>query len=146
MITIAYLCIIMTNGTIVLKIYLTLIFPRDKQKRKCTPSLEYIIYLEYIVHACPASFQNQNGGCVIRVYCSVSLALRNMGYGVSILPLLRWTVLKQKQRMNFTTLSLFRRIRHQNVCVPHVRHVQHDYHFLFQPIILLLCGVAQTTT
>ena len=82
MIIIAYLCIIMTNGTIVLKIYLTLIFPRDKQKRKCTPSLEYIIYLEYIVHACPASFQIQNGDCVIRVYCSVSLALRNMGYGV----------------------------------------------------------------
>ena len=46
-------------------------FPRDKQKRKRTPSLDYVIYFEYIqlfVYAHPASFQIQTGGCVIRVY------------------------------------------------------------------------------
>ena len=43
-------------------------FPRDKQKRKRSPSLEYIIHLEYIVYACQVSFQIQNGRSVIRVY------------------------------------------------------------------------------
>lgn len=43
-------------------------FPRDKQRRKRSPSLEYIIHLEYIVYACQVSFQIQNGRCVIRVY------------------------------------------------------------------------------
>ena len=33
-------------------------FPRDKQKRKRTPSLEGIIYFEYVVYARPASFFN----------------------------------------------------------------------------------------
>ena len=42
-------------------------FPRDKQKRKRTPSLECIIHFAYIVYARSASFQIQNGGCVIRV-------------------------------------------------------------------------------
>ena len=37
-------------------------FPRDKQKRKRALSLEYIIYLDYIVYARPALFQIQNGG------------------------------------------------------------------------------------
>jgi len=44
-------------------------FPRDKQKRKRTPSLEWIIYFEYVVYARPASFLIQNGRCLIRVYC-----------------------------------------------------------------------------
>ena len=43
-------------------------FPRNKKKRKRMPSLEYNIYLEYIVYGRSASFQIQNGGCVIRVY------------------------------------------------------------------------------
>ena len=43
-------------------------FPRDKKKRKRMPSLEYNIYLEYIVYSCSASFQIQNGDCVIRMY------------------------------------------------------------------------------
>ena len=33
------------------------------------PSLEYIIYLEYIVYPRPALFQIQNGDCVTMVYC-----------------------------------------------------------------------------
>ena len=37
-------------------------FPRDKQKQKRTPSLEYTICLEYIVYARPTSFQTQTGG------------------------------------------------------------------------------------
>ena len=98
MISVASPSIIMKNGTIVGSYFN---FPRDnyEQKQTRTPSLEYVIYVEYIVHSCRASFQIKNGGWVIRVYYSVSLALCNMGYGVSILPALRWTVSKQKHRM-----------------------------------------------
>ena len=48
-------------------------FPRDKQKRKRTPSLEWIIYFEYVVYARLASFLIQNGRCLITVYCVSSL-------------------------------------------------------------------------
>jgi len=57
MIPVAYLSLIMTNVTIVVKIYHTN-FPRDKQNRKLTPSLKCIIEFEYIVHltiVCPAN-------------------------------------------------------------------------------------------
>lgn len=98
MISVANPSIITKNGTIVVSYFN---FPRDnyEQKQTRTPSLEYVIYVEYIVHSCRASFQIKNGGWVIRVYYSVSLALCNKGYGVNILPALRWTVSKQKQRM-----------------------------------------------
>ena len=43
------IAVVYLNATIVVKIYLTWIFPcGDKQKRKRTPSLECIIYFEYI--------------------------------------------------------------------------------------------------
>lgn len=48
-------------------------FSRDKQKRKRTPSLELIIYFEYVVYVRPASFLIQNGRCLITVYCVSSL-------------------------------------------------------------------------
>ena len=43
-------------------------FPRDNEKRKRTPSLEYGICLKYILYARRASFKIQTGGCVIRWY------------------------------------------------------------------------------
>ena len=43
-------------------------FPRDKQRWKCMASSESNIYLKYIVYARLASFQIQNGSCVIMVY------------------------------------------------------------------------------
>ena len=61
MISVADLSAIMKNAKIVAKIYLTN-FPRDNEKRTRTP------YSEYIVCACPSSFQIQNGGYVIRMY------------------------------------------------------------------------------
>ena len=41
-------------------------------------SLECIIYFECIVYARPASFQYQNGGCVIEVYCETTITLAKL--------------------------------------------------------------------
>ena len=55
-------------------------FPRDKQKRKGTPSLECISYFSYIVNARQTSLQIQNGGCGIRVYCTLKAQISLLKY------------------------------------------------------------------
>ena len=49
---------IMTNSVIVITIY---------EETEVRVNFR-IHFLEYIVYTCPASFQIQNGGCVLRVY------------------------------------------------------------------------------
>jgi len=50
------LYVIMRNDTIVVKIYLTLIFHGINRHETCTPSLENILYIVCIVYAYTASF------------------------------------------------------------------------------------------
>ena len=65
MIAAVYLSLIMTNGTIVVKIYLTLIFwVICRNKSICHLYNTH----KYIVNDCPALFQFQHGSCMIRLY------------------------------------------------------------------------------
>ena len=67
MIAVAYLSVIMTNATIVVKICPALIFP-GLSRNESARHLKKTIHLEYLVYTCPASFEMQKGGCMIRVY------------------------------------------------------------------------------
>lgn len=69
MTAVAYLSVIMTNATIVVKICPALIFPGISRKESAR-HLKKTIHLEYLVYTCPASFEIQKGGCMITVYWS----------------------------------------------------------------------------
>lgn len=72
MIMAASLFVIMEHCRIVIKIYLTLIFQlMSRNMREC----HLLNAHKYLVYACTASFQIENGGCVMRVYKADSVEL-----------------------------------------------------------------------